>query len=91
MVYPFFNIFRNREVRQVTCGDFHTLFLIGLPLGLKRQSEAKIGEAWRTEVFGIGENTVGQILGRPSQIQYSEPVLIPALSGKGIEGVWATR
>ena len=48
-------------------------------------------EGWETEVFGLGENTVGQITGRFSRTIYKEPILISSLSGKGIEGIWATK
>lgn len=44
-----------------------------------------------TEVFGVGENSVGQITGKQRQVIYKEPVLISELSGKGIEGICATK
>lgn len=60
LIYPFFDEFRHRKVIQVVCGDFHTLFLIGE--SLSKSEETK--EGWMTEVFGIGENTVGQVTGK---------------------------
>lgn len=73
---------------QVVCGDFHTLFLLNGALGTKEED----GDgAWATEVFGLGENTVGQITGRERKVIYKEPVLISQLSGKNIRGIWASR
>lgn len=74
---------------QVVCGDFHTLFLVGGSLGVNQPKETN--NLWNTEVFGFGENTVGQITGKERKVIYKEPVLISQLSGKGIEGVWASR
>lgn len=42
-------------------------------------------------MFGLGENTVGQITGRERKVIYKEPVLISQLSGKGITGIYAYR
>lgn len=42
-------------------------------------------------MFGIGENTVGQITGIERKIIYKEPVLISSLSGKGIQGIYANK
>lgn len=57
----------------------------------KDQKIVKNSPNWATEVFGIGENTVGQILGKQTQIMYDTPIIIAALSGKGIEGVSASK
>jgi hypothetical protein len=29
LVYPYFGELRHRQVKQVACGDYHTLFLVG--------------------------------------------------------------
>lgn len=58
LVHPYFPQFRHRNVVQVACGDYHTLFLVGGPIGSTDTAY---------EVLGMGENGVGQILGRPSQ------------------------
>jgi hypothetical protein len=86
LVYPYFNEFRHRKVMQVVCGDFHTLFLVGGALDCR---EERGGGA--TEVFGLGENTVGQITGRSRKVIYKEPVLIAQLSNKNVQGIWASR
>lgn len=56
LVHPHFNQFRHRQVLQVACGDYHSLFLVGGPLGTETTNE----------VFGMGENSVGQVLGQSS-------------------------
>lgn len=89
LIFPYFPQFRHRKVLQVVCGDFHTLFLVGGSLGVNQPKETN--NLWSTEVFGFGENTVGQITGKERKVIYKEPVLISQLSGKGIEGVWASR
>ena len=66
MIYPYYQQFRHRQVIQVACGDYHSLFLVGGPLGTHDN----------TEVFGIGENSVGQILGRSGMQIIKEPTLI---------------
>ena len=53
LVHPYYSQFRHRQVLQVTCGDYHSIFLVGGPIGVSKQ----------TEVFGMGENSVGQVLG----------------------------
>ena len=66
LVHPHFLQFRHRQVVQVVAGDYHVLFLVGGPLGVEAS----------TEVFGMGENSVGQVLGRPSIDLLKEPTLI---------------
>ena len=46
---------------------------------------------WATEIFGVGENTMGQILGRPNHTLYQDPVIVSGLSGKGIQGIAAAK
>lgn len=58
LVFPYFHQLRHRQVVQVVCGDYHALFLVAG--ALNQQESAK-------EVFGVGENTVGQILGRSTK------------------------
>lgn len=41
--------------------------------------------------MGLGENMVGQILGKPSKETIKEPVVIVQLSGKGVCGINAVR
>jgi hypothetical protein len=36
MVQPYFDVFKGREIRQVVCGDYHVLFLVGGVLGGKK-------------------------------------------------------
>lgn len=33
LVFPYFSQFRHRQVLQVSCGDYHTLFLVSGALG----------------------------------------------------------
>lgn len=33
LVFPYFQQLRHRQVLQVACGDYHTLFLVGGSLG----------------------------------------------------------
>lgn len=82
LVFPYYQQLRHRQVLQVACGDYHTLFLVGGALG---QVEGQ------REVLGVGENTVGQILGKSSKEVIKEPVVVVELSGRGVEGVAATR
>jgi len=49
------------------------------------------GEDACTEVFGLGENSVGQVIGRSSMERFNEPTLIVQLSGKNIKGLAANR
>jgi alpha-tubulin suppressor-like RCC1 family protein len=42
-------------------------------------------------VFGLGENTVGQVTGRSRKVIFKEPVLVAQLSNKHIQGIWASR
>lgn len=35
LVHPYFQQFRHRQVLQVVTGDYHTLFLVGGPLGVQ--------------------------------------------------------
>lgn len=35
LVHPYFNQFRHRQVLQVACGDYHSLFLVGGPIGVE--------------------------------------------------------
>ena len=56
LIHPFFPQFRHRQVHMVVAGDHHALFLVGRHFGKDGPSE----------VFGIGENSVGQVLGRPT-------------------------
>lgn len=58
LVFPYYQQFRHRQVLQVSCGDYHTLFLVAGSLN-------QINSPY--EVFGVGENTVGQILGKSSK------------------------
>ena len=58
LVHPHFPQLRHRHVIQVACGNYHSLFLVGGALG---------SDETATEVMGIGENGVGQVLGRSSQ------------------------
>lgn len=60
LIFPYFPEFRHRKILQVVCGDYHTLFLVGGALG----DNNKDNNLWGSEVFGFGENTVGQITGR---------------------------
>lgn len=39
----------------------------------------------------MGENGVGQVLGKASQNVFKDPILIPELSGKGITGLYAFK
>jgi hypothetical protein len=39
----------------------------------------------------MGENGVGQVLGKASTNIFKEPLLIPELSGKGITGLFAFK
>jgi alpha-tubulin suppressor-like RCC1 family protein len=82
LVHPYFLQLRHRQVRQVACGDYHTLFLVGGALNAAERSY---------EVMGLGENTVGQILGKPTKGIIKEPVVISELSGKNIKGITACR
>jgi hypothetical protein len=82
LVHPYFPEFRHRKILQVVCGDFHSLFLVGGAIG---------GPDTCTEVFGMGENSVGQILGRSSMEMFKQPTLIVELSGKNICGLAANR
>ena len=34
---------------------------------------------------------MGQILGKPTQTVFKDPILISALSGKGIEGIHSSK
>lgn len=61
LIHPYFPEFRHRKILKVACGDFHTLFLVG---GSLDQNEKEPKPNWTTEVFGIGEDTVGQISGK---------------------------
>ncbi len=81
LVHPHFQQFRHRQVLQVVAGDYHALFLVSGPLGVDSQ----------TEVFGIGQNSVGQVLGKASINALKEPTLIVDLSGKNIKGLAANR
>lgn len=82
LVHPYFLQLRHRQVKQVACGDYHTLFLVGGALNAADRPY---------EVMGLGENTVGQILGKPTKGIIKEPVVISELSGKNIKGVTACR
>lgn len=82
LVFPYFPQLRHRQVLQVACGDYHTLFLVGGSLG---QLDCQ------KEVLGVGENTVGQILGKSSKDLIKQPVVLVELSGKDIQGLAATR
>ena len=83
LVHPYFQQFRHRNVIQIACGDYHTLFLVAG--AINSSSFANF------EVMGIGENTVGQILGKPSKEIIKEPLVIFELSGKKITGITASR
>jgi alpha-tubulin suppressor-like RCC1 family protein len=82
LVFPYFQQLRHRQVLQVVCGDYHTLFLVAGALG---QLDAT------KEVLGVGENTVGQILGKSSKDMIKEPVVLVELSGRDIQGLMATK
>lgn len=82
LVFPYYQQLRHRQVLQVACGDYHTLFLVGGALGQLDPMR---------EVLGVGENTVGQILGKSSKDIIKEPVVLVELSGKDIQGLAATR
>lgn len=73
LVFPYFSQFRHRQVLQVSCGDYHTLFLVSGALG---------GQESPSEVFGLGENAVGQVLGYEGKELIKEPILLVQLSGK---------
>ncbi len=66
LIYPYFQQFRHRRVLQVVTGDYHTLFLVAGPLGIDTE----------TEVFAMGENSVGQVLGRSSMDIIKDPTLL---------------
>lgn len=83
LVHPYYPQLRHRFVQKVSCGDYHTLFLVGGALG-SNNSKA-------FQVMGLGENMVGQILGKPSKETIKEPVVIVQLSGKGVCGINAVR
>lgn len=53
--------------------------------------ETSLKPEWRTEVFAMGENGVGQALGNATTQFFKEPVLISELSGKGITGIYAYK
>lgn len=82
LVFPYYQQLRHRQVLKVACGDYHTLFLVGGALGQFDPMR---------EVLGVGENTVGQILGKSSKDIIKEPVVLVELSGKDIQGLAATR
>lgn len=84
LVHPYFMEFRHRNVVVVACGDHHALFLIGAPIDAAQ-------ERVDYEVFGVGENSLGQITGAANQKEFKTPVLIAELSGKGIEGICAVK
>jgi hypothetical protein len=71
LVHPYYPQFRHRIIRQVVCGDYHALFLVGAAIN-KEEDEGICAN----EIFGLGENTVGQINGIPSNIIFKEPILI---------------
>ena len=84
VVYPHFPQFRNRKIKQIACGDYHALFLVE---GSFDSAETCLKPEWRTEVFAIGENGVGQAIGNATSQFFKEPVLISELSGKLITGI----
>lgn len=73
-MHPYFQHFRHRRIKQVVCGDFHVLFLVE---GSFDNLETTLKPEWQTEVFAMGENGVGQAVGKPSSTFFKEPVLIP--------------
>ena len=92
ILQPSYPQFKNRRILAVSCGDHHALFLVG---GSYDEDVRKIESRgrWRTEVFGVGENSAGQVLGKTYDKSpcSNEPVLIKELSGKGITVIFCTR
>lgn len=66
-IFPYYPQFRHRSVESVACGDFHALILVK---GSINKDELSKRGVFETEVFGYGENTVGQITGKASQCIY---------------------
>ena len=79
----------------MACGDHHAIILANghHSLDPRKTQEKDDRDAWRTEVFGVGENSAGQVLGTIYEKSpcSTQPVLIKELSGKGIIGVYAFR
>ena len=88
VLYPNYQQLKHRKIKEVVCGDYHTLFLTE---GIFGETETTLDENWRSEVFGLGENGVGQVLGKSGIHIYKEPILITELSGKGITGIYANK
>lgn len=62
MVQPYFDVFKGREIRQVVCGDYHVLFLVGGVLGGRKEVY---------EVWGLGEDYMGQVTGTINKTIYN--------------------
>lgn len=59
-MHPYFPQFRHRRITQIACGDYHALILVE---GSFDNLETSLKPDWKTEVFAMGENGVGQAIG----------------------------
>lgn len=77
---------RGRFVRQLVCGDFHTLALVEgiLPNDIRLPDQAANNHL---NVFAWGENISRQITGYDYPARYEKPVLVASLVGKSIVGI----